>query len=155
VLLAAAALGVRVPPHAVVSDLAAARSFAAANGYPVVLKRAFGTAGQAVEIVQEEAHLESAFSKLSSDAPTMQWNTPWSSRELRIQARIRGRGLLRAVAAWRGVAYAGMTREVPLRISATGTSTLVRCRRSPESTRYAEMLAAGFRISAFFLVPSS
>lgn len=147
---AAEAVGVRVPPYAVVSDLAAARRFAAANGYQVVLKRAFGTAGQAVEIVQDEARLESAFARLSSDAPTMQWSTPWSSNELLIQARIPGRGLLRAVAAWRGVAGAGMTREVLLRISATGPSTVVRCRQSQEANRFAEMLAAGFGISGFF-----
>jgi hypothetical protein len=58
--------------------------------------------------------------------------------------------LLRAVAAWRGVARAGMTREVLLRISATGPSTVVRCRQSQEANRFAEMLAAGFGISGFF-----
>ena len=147
---AAAELGVRVPPHAVISNLTGARAFAAANGYPVVLKRAFGTAGQAVEIVQEEARLEPAFARLSTEAPTMQWSTPWNSTELLIQARIPGRGLLRAVAAWQGVAYAGMTREVLLRSSATGPSTVVRCRRSAEANRFAEMLAAGFGISGFF-----
>ena len=98
---AAEALGVRVPRHAVVSDLAAARAFAAANGYPVVLKRGFGTAGQAVEIVREDERLERAFAKLSSNAPTIEWSAPWDSGGLLIQARIPGRGLLRAVAAWR------------------------------------------------------
>ena len=147
---AAEALGVRVPPHAVVSSPAAARAFAEANGFPVVLKRAFGTAGQAVEIVQESARLDSAFAKLAAAVPTMQWSTPWSSNELLVQARIPGRGLLRAVAAWRGVARAGMTREVLLRSSATGPSTVVRCRQSQEANRFAELLAAGFGISGFF-----
>jgi glutathione synthase/RimK-type ligase-like ATP-grasp enzyme len=147
---AAAALGVRVPSHAVISDLAAARAFAAANGYPVVLKRAFGTAGQAVEIVREQAQLEPAFVNLSTDTPTMQWTTMWTSTQLLIQAWLPGRGLLRAVAAWRGVARAGMTREVLLRSSATDPSTVVRCRQSQEANRFAELLAAGFGISGFF-----
>jgi glutathione synthase/RimK-type ligase-like ATP-grasp enzyme len=147
---AAEALGVRVPPHAVVSDLAAARAFASSHGYPVVLKGAFGTAGQAVEIVREEARLESAFSKLSTHVPTMLWSSMWSSTDLLIQAWVPGNGLLRAVTAWGGVAHAGMTREVLLRSSATGPSTVVRCRQSPEAKRFSEMLATGFGISGFF-----
>ena len=147
---AAAALGVRVPPHAVIANLDAAHAFASANGYPVVVKRAFGTAGQAVEIVREEPRLEAAFAKLSAQAPAIQWTTMWSSTQLLIQAWLPGRGLLRAVAAWRGVACAGMTREVLLRSSATGPSTVVRCRQSQEASRFAEMLAAGFGISGFF-----
>ena len=147
---AAEALGVRVPPYAVISNLAAARAFASAHGYPVVLKAAFGTAGQSVEIVREESRLESAFAKLSKDVPTMQWSTMWSSTDLLIQAWIPGSGLLRAVATWDGVARAGMTREVLLRSSTTGPSTVVRCRESPEARRLSEMLAAGFGINGFF-----
>jgi len=43
-----------------------------------------------------------------------------------------------------------MTREVLLRSSATGPSTVVRCRHSPEANRFAALLAAGFGISGFF-----
>jgi phosphoribosylaminoimidazole carboxylase (NCAIR synthetase) len=93
---AAEALGVRVPPFEIISDVDAARAFADANGYPVVLKRAFGTAGQAVEVVPEKMQLESAFRKLISKGDT----TLWKSADLLVQAWIPGKGLLHAVAAW-------------------------------------------------------
>ncbi len=143
---AAEALGVRVPPYAVVVDVAAARAFAHAQGYPVVLKRAFGTAGQAVEVIQGEAGLDPAFRKLASAEST----TLWNSADLLIQAWVPGNGLLHAAAAWNGVAYAGMTREVLMRSPATGPSTVVRCRHAAEAARFSEMLAAGFGISGFF-----
>jgi predicted ATP-grasp superfamily ATP-dependent carboligase len=143
---AAEALGVRVPPYAIIADVAAARAFAQAQGYPVVLKRAFGTAGQAVEVVRDDSQLEAAFRKLLSAATT----TLWNSADLLVQAWVPGKGLLHAVAAWRGVAYAGMTREVLMRSPATGPSTVVRCRLAPEARRFSELLAAGFGISGFF-----
>lgn len=143
---AAAALGVRMPAHAVIADIDAAREFARTHGYPVVVKRAFGTAGQAVEVVREEAQLEPAFRKLSFAASV----TLWNSADLLIQAWVPGNGLLHAVAAWGGVACAGMTREVLRRYSETGPSTVVRCRHASEASRFSEMLAAGFGISGFF-----
>ena len=143
---AAEAIGVRVPAHAVVAEVAAARDFARTNGYPVVLKRAFGTGGEAVRVIPQDAQLEPAFWKLMSARSASLWN----SSNLIIQAWIPGRGLLDAVAAWDGVAYAGMTREVLLRSSATGPSTVVRCRHAPEARRFSGLLAAGFGISGFF-----
>lgn len=143
---AAAALGVRVPAHAVISDIDAAGEFARMHGYPVVLKRAFGTAGQAVEVVREQAQLRPSFRKLSLATGRTLWNSP----NLLVQAWVPGKGLLRAVAAWGGVAYAGMTREVLMRWSETGPSTVVRCRRAPEAARFSELLAAGFGMSGFF-----
>lgn len=143
---AAQALGVRVPPFEIVAEVAAARAFARTHGYPIVLKRAFGTAGQAVEIVLEETRLQPAFQKLMSKGDA----ALWKSSDLLIQAWIPGKGLLHAVAAWRGVAYAGMTREVLMRSSTTGPSTVVRCRHAPEARRFSELLVAGFGISGFF-----
>ncbi|MGH8315800.1 MAG: ATP-grasp domain-containing protein [Steroidobacterales bacterium] len=143
---AAEALGVRVPAHAVVVDAVAARAFAHANGYPVVLKRAFGTAGQAVEVIRDETLLEPAFRKLAAAESA----TLWNSADLLIQTWIPGNGLLHAAAAWDGIAYAGMTREVLMRNPATGPSTVVRCRFAAEAARFSEMLAAGFGISGFF-----
>jgi predicted ATP-grasp superfamily ATP-dependent carboligase len=143
---AAEALGVRVPPFQIVSGVDAARTFADAQGYPIVLKRAFGTAGQAVEVVPEKAQLEPAFRKLIAKGDA----TLWKSANLLIQAWIPGKGLLHAVAAWGGVVYAGMTREVLMRSSATGPSTVVRCRHAPEARHFAELLASGFGVSGFF-----
>jgi predicted ATP-grasp superfamily ATP-dependent carboligase len=143
---AAEALGVRVPPYAVVADAAAVRAFARVHGYPVVLKRAFGTGGDAVEIIPDEARLEPAFQKLRAATRTAVWN----SGDLLVQAWISGKGLLHAVAAWDGIAHAGMTREVLMRYSATGPSTVVRCRHAPEARRFSGLLAAGLGISGFF-----
>jgi predicted ATP-grasp superfamily ATP-dependent carboligase len=143
---AAEALGVRVPPFEIVSDVDGARAFADAHGYPIVLKRAFGTAGQAVEIVLEKTQLEPAFRGLICKGDA----TLWKSSDLLIQAWIPGKGLLHAVAAWGGVAYAGMTREVLMRSPATGPSSVVRCRLAPVARRFAELLVAGFGVSGFF-----
>jgi predicted ATP-grasp superfamily ATP-dependent carboligase len=143
---AAEALGVRVPAHVVITDVATAKTFAGKQGYPAVLKRAFGTAGQAVEVVGNEEELEAAFRKLS----TAKSVTLFTSTDLLIQQWIPGRGLLHAVAAWRGVSYAGMTREVLMRNPATGPSTVVRCRHAQEAKRFSELLALGFGISGFF-----
>lgn len=143
---AAEALGVRVPPFEIVSDADAARRFADAHGYPIVLKAAFGTAGQAVEVVLDKTQLDPAFRTLISKGDA----TLWKSADLLIQAWIPGKGLLHAVAAWDGVAYAGMTREVLMRSPATGPSTVVRCRHAPEARRFADLLVAGFGVSGFF-----
>lgn len=143
---AAEALGVRVPPYAIVGNTADARVFAQAHGYPVVLKRAFGTGGDAVEVIPDEARLELAFRKLRGVPGT----TVWSSPNLLIQAWIPGKGLLHAVAAWGGTAHAGMTREVLVRYSSTGPSTVVRCRHAPEARHFSGLLAAGLGISGFF-----
>lgn len=143
---AAEALGVRVPPYAVISDLAAARAFAQKHGYPLVLKRAFGTGGEAVEVVPDSTRLEPAFRTLLSPANAIVWDAP----DLVIQAWVPGRGLLHAVAAFNGVVYAGMTREVLMRNPATGPSSVVRCRGAPEARRFSEMLAAGFGMTGFF-----
>jgi predicted ATP-grasp superfamily ATP-dependent carboligase len=143
---AAEAMGVRVPPYAVVADLQAARKFAQTRGYPVALKRAFGTAGEAVAMVSDDAELEPAFRKLLSAAGT----SLLSSVNLLIQGWIPGRGLLHAVAAWRGVVYAGMTREVLMRSPATGPSTVVRCRHAPEALRFSQLITSTFGMSGFF-----
>lgn len=143
---AAEALGVRVPPYAIIAGAPEAHAFARAHGYPVVLKRAYGTAGEAVEVVREEGHLDLALRKLLSIADRLEEH----GNNLLVQAWVPGKGLLHAVAAWGGVAYAGMTREVLMRSSATGPSTVVRCRHAPEAQRFSEMLAAGFGISGFF-----
>jgi predicted ATP-grasp superfamily ATP-dependent carboligase len=143
---AAEAMGVRVPSYAVIADLAAARKFAQTHGYPVVLKRAFGTAGGAVAVIPDDAELEPAFRQLLSAVGTSLLN----SVNMLIQAWIPGRGLLHAVAAWKGVAYAGMTREVLMRSPATGPSTVVRCRHAPEARRFSQLLASRFDMSGFF-----
>jgi predicted ATP-grasp superfamily ATP-dependent carboligase len=143
---AAESIGVRVPPYAVIADLAAARRFAQTVGYPVVLKRAFGTAGEAVAVASNEAELEPAFRKLLSVVGA----SLMDAANLLVQAWIPGKGLLHAVAAWKGVAYAGMTREVLMRSPATGPSTVVRCRHAPEALRFSQLITSRFGMSGFF-----
>ena len=43
-------MGVRVPDHVVATDVHTALAFAGAHGYTVVVKRGYGTAGDAVSI---------------------------------------------------------------------------------------------------------
>ena len=65
---AAQALGVRVPPFAIVATPEDAESFGAAHNFEVVLKRSFGSAGDRVVIVSSRESLAQAFSRLSAKA---------------------------------------------------------------------------------------
>jgi hypothetical protein len=84
----AASLGLRTPAEVPVADAAAAGAFAAAHGWPVVLKAATGIAGQGVRICDDPAALAAACAALP--APLV------------AQAHIAGRPC-----SFTGVAYAG------------------------------------------------
>jgi Carbamoyl-phosphate synthase L chain, ATP binding domain len=142
---AAQAAGISVPSHAVISDLGRARTFAKMNGYPVVLKRPFGTSGHSVELVADDAQLTMAFQKLFSEGRASLLN----ETNLLIQAWVPGKVLLHAAATWKGVTIAGMTREVIMRMSMVGPSSVVRCRVEPEIQCLSEVLATHFGISGF------
>jgi hypothetical protein len=62
---AAEALGVRVPPYAIVTTAEAAAAFTAVHGYPVVLKRGHGFAGQGVAICATRDELTRAFAEFT------------------------------------------------------------------------------------------
>lgn len=143
---AASALGVRVPPSAIVSTVAAAESFAAAHGYPVVLKRRQAFAGAGVAIVADRGELMRAFTSLMAADRADEADA--RTHELLVQAHVRGQAQYYALAAWRGALLAGWAADkVVSSPEATGPSTVIRCHREPEVRDFSQRLVRGFGIS--------
>ena len=146
---AAEALGVRVPPYSIVSNPAAAEAFAATHGYPLVLKRAHGFAGQGVAICANHDDLTRAFAKFSQPQPL---DDPGPPRFL-VQAHVPGRVQYYLATAWQGCLLAGIAGEkVVSNPEPTGPPTVVRYFRAPQLRAIAASLAAGFNISGHFFV---
>jgi len=146
---AAEALGVRVPPYAIVKDATDAKAFAAEQEYPLVLKCGYGTAGDWVAIVSSDAELAQAIARFMS-APLPAFDEGGGKRLL-IQAYIPGNSILQSVVAWGGTVLAGYAREkLKANPSPKGPSTLTRTFHSPEVRAFAELLAAKFGMNAFF-----
>ena len=146
---AAEALGVRVPPYAVVTELAEAEAFAAEHAYPLVLKCGYGTAGDWVAIVSGRAELAQAFARFMS-APVAAFDEGGGKRLL-IQAYISGNSILQSIVAWGGNVLAGYAREkLKANPPPKGPSTLSRTFHCPEVRDFAELLAAKFEMNAFF-----
>jgi predicted ATP-grasp superfamily ATP-dependent carboligase len=146
---AAEALGVRVPPYAVVTDLTDAETFAAGQEYPLVLKCGYGTAGDWVAIVSNHAELAQAFARfMSAPVPA---GDEGDGKRLLIQAYIPGNSILQSIVVWDGTVLAGYAREkLKANPAPKGPSTLTRTFHCPEVRAFAELLAAEFGMNAFF-----
>ena len=146
---AAEAVGVRVPPYAILSDLHAAEAFVADHGYPVVLKRGHGAAGDWVAIAADRAELEQAFAQFSS-ATTLDIEGS-GARRLLIQAHIPGRIRHQGVAAWKGDVVAGFAREkLVSHPPPKGPATVTRYFRAPEVREFSEALVKQFGMNGLF-----
>jgi predicted ATP-grasp superfamily ATP-dependent carboligase len=145
---AAEALGVRVPPYAVVAGIAGARAFAEAQGYPVVVKRGFGAGGEWVAIVSDAGDLARTFSRFAA-ATTLDLEGPGGARML-VQRHISGKIVLQSMVAWNGMVLAGFAREKVVAHPPTGPSTVVRCMCAPEVRHFSELLATGLEMNGFF-----
>jgi hypothetical protein len=146
---AASALGVRVPPYAVVAELEELEDFAAAHGFPVVLKRAFGAAGEWVEIAADRGQLAAAYTKFIS-AVTLELGDV-ARGTLLAQAHVAGMIRNQGVSAWQGQMLAGFVREKMIaHPHPMGPSTVNRYFHSQETHDFAERLVRGFGMSGMF-----
>jgi hypothetical protein len=148
-LLCAAAegLGVRVPPYAVVTDLAEAKSFAITHGWPIVIKRRYSSAGDGVAICADQKELAREFARLAKGAPTDR--TDVDARRLLLQAHIPGRTYYYAATTWRGSVLCGYAVE-KLEGHSRGAASVVRYFHSAELADFAARLAAGFGATGIF-----
>ena len=148
---AAEATGVRVPEYAIATSVDDALRHAAALGYPVVVKRRFGFAGQGVAIVPTAGELAASAQQLLR--PDQLDLGEWRPPELLVQAFIAGPYHSQALVAERGVALASFAWE---RYVATtelkGQSAVLRFIRSPETLAFSETLCRSFGMSGFFNV---
>jgi len=146
----AAALGVRVPRFDVVATVAGAEAFAAAHGYPVVLKRGRGAAGEAVDIVAGRGELGPAFARLAAIVPQ---SVAGDSTRILAQEFVSGRSLSRMSVAWGGHELAGISRErVTRNPPRVGPGATVRIRCEPEARAMSEALTRGLGLQGFFTV---
>ena len=87
-------------PYAIIDTLAAARSFAAAHSYPIVLKRNLSTAGEGVALVESADQLASAFEQLARHDPSALMHAETGT--LLVQTLIDGDVHYENTAAWNG-----------------------------------------------------
>ena len=146
---AAEALGVRVPRYIIAGSADEAESFAAVRGYPVVLKRRFGFAGEGVAIV-------SSADELAREAQLLMRPVQLDLGERR-PPQLLGHEFIdgpyhsQAIVAWQGIPLAGFSWERHVAsLALKGQTTVVRFVRSPESRAFSETLCRAFGISGFF-----
>lgn len=143
---AAEALGIRVPPHAIVSSVDDATPFAATHGYPVVLKMSHGFAGQGVASCADRGELAAAFDRFRS-MPAVDLDPAPPTRFL-LQAHIAGRSVFHQIAAWKGEFLAGWAAEkIVANPDPTGPGTVGRYHRAPPIRAVVEKLVSGLGIS--------
>jgi hypothetical protein len=146
---AAAGLGVRVPANAVVASLQDAEAFAGEHGYPMVLKRSHGFAGEGVALCADRAELAAAWAEFSRPDP-LELDGRAGVRLL-CQAHIPGPVRLQGVAAWNGEVLAGFAREkIVCHPPPKGPSTVTRYLRAPEIREFSERLVRGFGMKGLF-----
>jgi predicted ATP-grasp superfamily ATP-dependent carboligase len=146
---AAQALGVRVPQFAVASTLAEAEAFAADQGFDVVLKRGFGSAGNEVVVVSGREELARAYSDLTGKVDLNLEGA--TGVRILVQARIPGPVRHHTVAAMRGKLLAGVTREKLIaNPPPKGPATVTHYFRVPEMRDAAEKLVSAFGMTGLF-----
>lgn len=145
----AESIDVRVPPYAMVERVSDAERFADVHGYPVVLKRAHGFAGQGVAICATRSEIADAIATFAS-ADAQDPLEPSGGRYL-VQARIEGPVNYFHAAAWNGVVLAEWSLEKLVANPAPmGPPTVTRYFRSPMLRSVGEQLARGLGMSGLF-----
>jgi len=148
---AAEGLGVRMPPYAIATTSDAAGAFAAAHGYPVVLKRAHGFAGQGVAICASREELTQAFDAFTRANAEDLGET--GAKGHLVQASIPGRVQYYLGMAWRGELLAGGTSETVVAYPAPiGPPTVCRYFSAPRVRDTVATLVRRFGISGHFFV---
>lgn len=148
---AASALGVPVPPCAVVSRVEDALLHADTLRYPVVLKRRFGFAGQGVEVAATREQVATAARALlrPDQLDLGEHRDPC----LLVQAFIAGTYRSRAIVALRGEPLSGFSWERHVATtSVKGQTSVLRFVDAPDIRGHSDALCRGFGISGFFNV---
>jgi predicted ATP-grasp superfamily ATP-dependent carboligase len=145
----AEALGVQVPAYEIVTNPLAAKPFVARHGYPVVLKRGHGFAGQGVAICADDAELARAFDAFAV-ANAQDIGEATHDRYL-LQAHVTGPVQYFHAVAWQGELLAGWALEKLVANPApTGPPTVTRHFAGTGLRQIATNLARGFGISGLF-----
>jgi hypothetical protein len=142
---AAAALGVRVPPHKVVADLRETVDFVAIHGYPLVLKLGVSFGGIGVAICPDRDSLARAFGELRQSSIA---ELGVDSERLLLEAAIPGTVAYYGLAAWRGALLAGFaTERLMANPAPKGPATVIRYHHNRELRDFAAKLVRAFSMS--------
>jgi biotin carboxylase len=144
-LLAALAqsTGVRAPEQAALFSPQEARAFAAAHGYPVVLKEEDSVAGFGVSICKLESELEQALARIQKKPAGFE-------QGVLAQTFVEGRPAMRVVVAQRGRVLGGLSAiKLETWPSAQGPSTCVELVEHREMEATAETLIAKLGYNGF------
>jgi hypothetical protein len=145
----AEAMGVRVPDHAIATSVDDAQRHAEALGYPVVVKRRFGFAGQGVAIVSTGEDVKAAAQQLLR--PDQLDLGEWRSPQLLVQAFIAGPHHSQSLVAERGTVLASFAHERYVATAAIkGQTAVLRFIDSPETLGFSETLCRGLGMTGFF-----
>ena len=150
---AANALGVRVPPYLICSGTDEIDAFAQSHGWPVVVKRRHGFAGQGVAICADSNDVARAVATFATaDAQDLIDPAEGRARYL-AQAHLPGRTQYFHGVSWNGRLLAGYSGEKILaNPEPTGPPTVTHYFRSPELRAISEQLVAGFGMAGNFVV---
>ena len=143
----AEAAGVAVPPWAVVHDIDGARDFAAAHGWPVVLKRTHSSGGLGVAVCGDATRLAAEFTRLAQSAP-LDLGDSETGRML-VQRHVQGRTRYFAGTAWQGRLLCGYAVD-KLDGDEHGPASVVRYWRDDALHESAERLARATGASGIF-----
>ena len=142
---AAEALGIRVPRYAIVAGPRDAEAFTRRNGYPVVLKRSHGIAGEGAALCSGATELAQAFAEFAQSAAR---DPAEPGGRYLLQAPVHGTPQYLSLAAWKGVVVAGWAADgLVCDPAPKGAVTVVGHRRSPEVREFAERIVRGFGAS--------
>ena len=148
---AAEALGVPVPPYAIVAGAEDALAHAERLRFPVVLKRRFGFAGQGVAVVSTPDELIAAAQRLLR--PDQLDLGGHQEQRLLVQKFIVGPYLSQALVARPGLPLASFGWERHVATSPIkGQTVVLRFVSSPETRAFSMTLCRGFGIGGFFNV---
>lgn len=146
---AAEALGVRVPPHAIVATTEEVERFAGIHGYPLVLKRRRSSSGSGVVICADRSAIERAMIDLSTT--TAEDLSESTAGRLIVQAHISGPIRFYPTMAWKGAVLTGYAgQKLMSNPGPKSPPTVNRYYRSPQLRAISTKLAAGFQITGFF-----
>ena len=145
---AAEALGIRVPPYAIIDTLAAAQSFATLHGYPIVLKRNLSTAGEGVAIVESGDQIAAAFERLARKDPSALMHAETGT--LLVQAMIAGDVHYENTAAWNGSRVGGFAVHRLEAADVKGPGAVILCYRSDQIRDFSSKLVRGFGMTGLF-----
>ena len=145
---AAEALGVRVPPYAIVANPAEVEPFAAAHGWPIVLKRSHSSAGDGVVICTDPRALEHEFAQLSNSKTTDLNDT--DTKRLIVQAYIPGRTAVLQRHRHGAAHCCAALRSTSWRVIHGGPASVVRYFHSAQLQDSAPSLYQAFGITGIF-----